>query len=156
MAKKCTFSTIKPVWEQLEGHTRAPRVRLITPNSNFTTRTFRNHIQALFGLEMTVLKTFWALGAHHAVHKNRSRPARIDYRSSTEPSDHKLQPGYDYERRSYAQSYGKCDYTQGQKFGIHVTFENSDFHFSAHYPAQCAKCHKKVQKPRKSSFLKFT
>ena len=129
-----SFWTIEIVWDQLEGQTRAPRVRLITPNSNFTTRTFRNHIQVLFGLEMTVLKTFWALGSHRAVHKTRSRQARIDYRGSTRPSDHKLQLGYHYQCRSYAWNYGKGDYTQEQKFGIHVTFENSDFHFSAHYP----------------------
>ena len=39
--KLSMFLTIKTVWEQLEGHTRAPRDRLTTADSNLATRTFK-------------------------------------------------------------------------------------------------------------------
>ena len=48
--------TIKTVWDLLESQTRAPRDPQMTAVSNFDTRNFKTHFEALFGLTETVLE----------------------------------------------------------------------------------------------------
>ena len=66
--------------------------------------------------------------------KNRSRLARIDYKGSTRPSDHKLERAYGYRHLPVSENGLTVTTSVDQFLDRHARTENRKVGFSAHYP----------------------
>ena len=70
----------------------------------------------------------------YSVPKNRCRPARIDYKGSTRPSDHKLERAYGYRDLPVSENLVTVTTSVDQILAEDVRTQNRKVGFSAHYP----------------------